>query len=434
MDTRGTGPRQRRLVVVVDVEAYSGRPYAQQQRVQSRLAQALDYACGLAVGGRRRCEQQDRGDGQLLLLPADADEARAVPGLVLGLRDALTTLNAGAAAADRIRLRASLAQGPAQRASLGYVAWSVELACRLLDCGSVRSALDHTPTSDMALIVAADLFKDTFASGGGGMPGSLFRPVRVELPEKRFEADAFVSAVPRGRLVALDGEGPLNAGAKHGGGGRRRGVLLGGTLLSGTGLCLLLPEEPSADDLMTVELQHPGHGTGSQGEAPSPEPGAAPGPDAGPAGQVGQVGRTAHAGQVVEEGHPGHTGHEDHDGHVGHEGNVEHGNNFGDLHPDNHVSDDTQLGDLHHEDHVGNDSQLGDLHHVSGVSHFSDPYRVGGDPHLGDLGHVGDDPHLSEPDHHDGDDVGDSHLGDGDHLHDEFTDDHDPNHHHDGLD
>jgi hypothetical protein len=310
MHLTGTGPRQRRLVAVVDVEAYSGRPYAQQQRVQSRLAQALDYACELAVGGRRRCEQQDRGDGQLLLLPADADEARAVPGLVLGLRDALTTLNAGAAATDRIRLRAALAQGPAQRASLGYVAWSVELACRLLDCATVRSALERTPASDMALIVAADLFRDTFASGGGGMPGSLFRPVRVELPEKRFEADAFVSAVPRGRVV---GEAALRARSER---GRRRGVLLGGTLLSGAGLCLLLPDDdpdldldPAADTTSdTDHAIHAGHGTDAE--------------------HPGEAGSTGEAGGLSGEEHA------DNDWHVAHEVSAGYGGHLDDQHDD----------------------------------------------------------------------------------------------------
>ncbi|MER6319869.1 hypothetical protein ABT237_39915 [Streptomyces sp. NPDC001581] len=238
------GGRQRRLCLIVDVEKYSGRSHQAQMRVQDGVAHALDYACERGGVRWQGCERQDRGDGQLLLLPAGVDEAKAVPGLVQGLRDMLPVLNARAAADEQIRLRAALAQGSVQRAPLGFVAWSVELASRLLDSAELRTALAESAGSDMALIVSADLYADTFATGAGGLTGSAFRPVRVDIPEKRFSSDAWISVLPRGRTAPLGVAVPPpgTRAARRG-----RGVRAGGAALGVSGTYILVRSQHQRD-------------------------------------------------------------------------------------------------------------------------------------------------------------------------------------------
>ncbi len=80
MGDGGRVESRRRLCLVVDVERYSGRSYDAQAKVQDGVALALDQACANAGLRWRDCERQDRGDGQLLLLPPEIDEDRAVPG------------------------------------------------------------------------------------------------------------------------------------------------------------------------------------------------------------------------------------------------------------------------------------------------------------------------------------------------------------------
>ncbi len=259
MAGRGTGAqggRQRRLCLIVDVEKYSGRSHRAQMRVQDGVAHALDYACERGGVRRQGCARQDRGDGQLLLLPPGVDEAKAVPGLVQGLRDMLPVLNARAAADEQIRLRAALAQGSVQRAPLGFVAWSVELASRLLDSAELRSALAESADSDMALIVSADLYSDTFATGAGGLTGSAFRPVRVDIPEKRFSSDAWISVLPRGRTaplgVAVPPPGALPAR-------RGRGVRAGGAALGLSGAYVLVRAQHQPDPGNHTADPHGGH-------------------------------------------------------------------------------------------------------------------------------------------------------------------------------
>ncbi|MFF3320726.1 hypothetical protein [Streptomyces sp. NPDC002889] len=261
------GPRERRLCLIVDVEHYSGRSHAAQMQVQDGVAHALDHACRQAGVRWTACERQDRGDGQLLLLPSGVDEGKAVPGLVLGLRDMLPVLNARAARDHCVRLRVAMAQGAVQRAPLGFVAWSVELASRLLDCGELRSALAGAPSSDMALIVPPDLYADCFAPGAGGLSAAAFRKVRVDIPQKRFASDAWISVLPRGRTAplgfpVLPPDGPLVRPR------RRTGRLLGTAAAAvGAGTLLMLRDAPEAEDDGTTPQGTAAHHQATQAQA-----------------------------------------------------------------------------------------------------------------------------------------------------------------------
>ncbi|MGH3992582.1 MAG: hypothetical protein ACRDSN_08965, partial [Pseudonocardiaceae bacterium] len=66
-------PAVRRLCLVIDVEGYSAHDNLVQLTMQDRLDAVL--RAGLAGAGvaRRRTERQDRGDGQLIVLPAGVD-------------------------------------------------------------------------------------------------------------------------------------------------------------------------------------------------------------------------------------------------------------------------------------------------------------------------------------------------------------------------
>ncbi|MFE8013083.1 hypothetical protein ACFU3O_10135 [Streptomyces antibioticus] len=254
---------RRRLCLVVDVERYSGRSYDAQAKVQDGVALALDQACANAGLRWRDCERQDRGDGQLLLLPPEIDEDRAVPGLILGLRDMLPLLNARVPEEHVIRLRVALAQGAVRPAKLGFVAWSVELASRLLDSAALRKELAMAQGSDMALIVPDDLYHDVFERGAGGLPPDALRKVRVEIKAKKFAADAWLGALPRGRTAPLGfpvvpAGAPLDRPRRTF--ARRAGeaaVLVGGTLLLVPGP---EPATHSADQPSTHATDQPSTG------------------------------------------------------------------------------------------------------------------------------------------------------------------------------
>ncbi|MEK2490216.1 hypothetical protein WN990_11670 [Kitasatospora purpeofusca] len=373
-------PRVRRVVLVVDIEAYSGRPYWVQQAVQERLDRALDHACGRAGVDRARCEAQDRGDGQLLLLPPDVDEAKALPGLVLGLRDALHTLNRAPGTAGRLRIRAALAQGGVQRAALGYVARAVETACRLLDCERARSALKDTPDTDLVLVVADDLFTDAFAAGAGGLPADGFTSITVSVPAKRFKTTAWLGTPRHGALVVL--APPAAPGTPR---RDRRSALLRGLGDAAAGIALgATPPTRHHED---------------------PPPGHDGDPADGHQDHHGQHGHDGHGGDhgQHEHGHAGHHGdHGDHGDHDGF-GDEQHGQHGGYETPHSPHHD----GTPHHEDgpHHNDwdtDAWSSDPHHHD--PHHEDTGTPYGEDHGGHDGQHGDhhDPFAS-PDHPDHD-------------------------------
>jgi hypothetical protein len=192
-----TPPAIRRLCLAVDVESYSRRHRAEQIDVQNRLLWTLAQACRSANINPARCDRQDSGDGQILILPPGIDEGTAVSGIILGMLTGLRRVNRPVGLGGRVRLRISLGQGAIQIGPTGFVAPSVITVCRLLDCDNLRDALTASPTSDAVVIVTSDLYHDLFAEGSGGLPAHRFRRVFVRKERKGFAAEGWIQ-VPEG--------------------------------------------------------------------------------------------------------------------------------------------------------------------------------------------------------------------------------------------
>jgi hypothetical protein len=201
------GPGVRRLVAVIDAEAYSLRSHPEQFGLQHRLDAVV--RAGLAAAGvrRRRVEVQDRGDGQLLVLPAGIDEARALPGLLRGLLGALGEDASRWDSQPRLRMRAALSQGVVHLGATGYVGRAVVEACRMVDSDEVRDELRAVANADLCLVVGDDLYRDVVAQGYGGVPGDGFR--RIVVPSKGTDLQAWVRALSDAAL----GPDPAAVGA-----------------------------------------------------------------------------------------------------------------------------------------------------------------------------------------------------------------------------
>lgn len=194
MSWRRVAPAIRRLCLVVDIESYSVLDHQTQHRAQARLAKVLTSTvrqAGVRHGPLGRgVIRQNRGDGQLVLLPAGIDEARVISGLVRGLAEAMLAINAEP---PRLRLRVALAQGVVQSAATGYVGKAIVDACRLVDSSALREALADAPERDIAVAFTDDLFRDVVIHGFGGLVGSDFRQVDVVEERKGFAIAAWVS-------------------------------------------------------------------------------------------------------------------------------------------------------------------------------------------------------------------------------------------------
>ncbi|GAA2639289.1 hypothetical protein GCM10010399_85840 [Dactylosporangium fulvum] len=209
--TSGTSPAIRRLCLAVDVQRYSALDNAGQLRAQAVLKRLLDQALDAAGLRRSRVERQDRGDGQLVLLPAAIDEGAAIGAVVRRLTDGLAEANR--AGGDRLRLRLALAQGVTHRAATGFVGKAVVDACRLVNASELRAALESDAGRDLVVAVTDDLFQDVVVHGYAGLSGAGFRRVHIDLLEKAYSSSAWLSlpdagppapsARPRRRRVRL---------------------------------------------------------------------------------------------------------------------------------------------------------------------------------------------------------------------------------------
>ncbi|WP_298798342.1 hypothetical protein [uncultured Pseudonocardia sp.] len=199
----GYRPAVRRLCLVVDVEGYSVHDNLAQLGVQDRLDAVLSAGLSGAGVSRWRTERQDRGDGQLIILPAGIDEARALPGLLHGLLVALDR-DRQDHAEPAVRLRMAVGQGVVHHAATGYVGRVVVEVCRLADAPAVRTELRTVPDADLCLVVTDDLYRDVIAHGYGGLPGDSFRVVEVRDPAKQFTATAWMRALNIAALPTLD--------------------------------------------------------------------------------------------------------------------------------------------------------------------------------------------------------------------------------------
>ena len=189
---RPNPPAIRRLCLAVDIESYSTRSIPEQIDLQTRLLWTMLQACRVADVKPARCDRQDSGDGQILILPPSIDESKVLPGLVLGLLTAVRRANEPPGAGGPARLRISLGQGAIQVGATGFASRAVITVARLLDSAELRAALAAVAAADAAVVVTSDLYQDMFSQGYGGLAASGFHEVRIHIPAKRFTADAWI--------------------------------------------------------------------------------------------------------------------------------------------------------------------------------------------------------------------------------------------------
>ncbi|MFI9006390.1 hypothetical protein ACIGNX_04030 [Actinosynnema sp. NPDC053489] len=183
----GTQPHAvHRTVVVVDVSAFGRRSRAPQEEIRRGVYAALEAAfddSGLDWSG---ADHEDRGDGVLVLVPAEVPKSRVVGGLPHALLGELRRYNATRNEDARIRLRMAVTAGEVRYDEHGVVGDEVTLAFRLLDSAPLRDALARS-TAVLALIVSDRFHADVVRPDPALDPGS-FRQVRVDVKEVRGRA------------------------------------------------------------------------------------------------------------------------------------------------------------------------------------------------------------------------------------------------------
>jgi hypothetical protein len=186
-------------IVVVDVVGFGDyrRNNANQVRVRRGLYAALQYAFDAADVPWDRSRREDRGDGVLILVPADVPKALLVDRLPETLAVALHAHNKCHPAEEQIRLRLALHAGEIYHDEHGVTSSSINHTFRILDADAVRSAFAKS-TDVLAVIGSTWFFEEVIRHSDWSRAGSYFA---VEVANKETNGKAWV------RLVGSKGRG-----------------------------------------------------------------------------------------------------------------------------------------------------------------------------------------------------------------------------------
>ncbi|MEG3635214.1 hypothetical protein [Micromonospora palythoicola] len=193
----------RRVLVAVDMESYSGRDNVLQHRAQLAFQEVMTTACEELGFDRTAWVIQQGGDGELAILPPGTSERAVVTRLTPVLDRLLREHNRGLSSEARIRLRVGVHEGPVHLdGANGYPSEAVVTVCRLVDSPQLKAALRQFPGAAVVLIVSDRLYHDIVRQYQDLRPEH-FRQVTARLPEKNFEAVAWIY-VPGESIPAPD--------------------------------------------------------------------------------------------------------------------------------------------------------------------------------------------------------------------------------------
>ncbi|MEW2354467.1 hypothetical protein [Spirillospora sp. NPDC029432] len=182
---REVAPAMHWAIVYVDVAGFGDRRRTNRDQIAVRegLYRALRRALKRSGVRCEDCRWEDRGDGVLILVPADVPKERLAVALPLQLAAALESCNAKAPETARIELRAALHAGEVHHDEHGVAGSAINLAARLLDAAPLKDALRES-AGPLALI-ASDWFYDEVVRHHPESEPDAYRPIHVSVKETR---------------------------------------------------------------------------------------------------------------------------------------------------------------------------------------------------------------------------------------------------------
>jgi hypothetical protein len=169
-----------RFLVAVDIEGFSQRPAAGQARVQDDLEHAMAAAAASTGLDRGRWYRQPRGDGELDVLPEDADGLSLVARYPRELAAMVAAVNRARTSGPRLRVRMAIHHGAVAPGRFGPVGAAPVAISRLLDARTMRQQLRQRSDVDVALIVSAYVYDEVIQSRLGDLNPEAFRRTTIK--------------------------------------------------------------------------------------------------------------------------------------------------------------------------------------------------------------------------------------------------------------
>jgi hypothetical protein len=206
---RTDGPLVYRLLLAVDIQAYSKRTTIEQLRAQHLLSRVLDEAANHIGLDRALWDKQVGGDGELATLPEDADPAPVAGDFVIALAAGLRELNRDRDGGPALRVRLALHHGTMTAGPFGPAGDAPIVVQRLLDAAPLRRLLIDDPGRDVAYVVSESLYGDVVRTGFCALPPSAFQAIKVTAKGSAFRGHILTGKVERrGANPREEGGGP----------------------------------------------------------------------------------------------------------------------------------------------------------------------------------------------------------------------------------
>ena len=191
-----------RTILVVDVVGFGDhrRNNVDQLAVRTGLYRALAQAFAETGISWADCEQEDRGDGALILAPAEMPKGPFVEALPGALVAALHRHNRGHRAAEQVRLRMALHAGEINYDEHGVTSAAINLAFRLLDSAPLKDSLAES-TGVLAMITSSWFFDEVVRHSRVCDPAA-YRSVPVTVKETTTTAWIHLPAVAQDRELS----------------------------------------------------------------------------------------------------------------------------------------------------------------------------------------------------------------------------------------
>lgn len=198
-----------RFLLAIDIQGYSARPPRLQLQAQQVLQESIEAAAAAAGLDRGLWLQQVSGDGELAVLPGDADIVTVIGVFAPALERALAEANRRASRHPRVRVRLSFHHGAlimGWPASLGPAGDAPVVVSRLVDARPLRRHLDCRPERNVALIVSDQVFREVVCSGFCALSPRHFQPTRTTV--KGMVYTGYIYDPDRAETAASGGEKP----------------------------------------------------------------------------------------------------------------------------------------------------------------------------------------------------------------------------------
>ncbi|TDC61758.1 hypothetical protein E1200_28215 [Actinomadura sp. GC306] len=154
--------------------------------LRRQMYEHLRRACEFAVLPWRRCHHEDRGDGVLIVAPADLPVERLFEPLAHHLATALWRYNRNAADSTRLRMRLAVHSGLVAPDPYGVSGRALIELFRLLDARAFKNVVARS-RRPLGVILSERFYADARTCGGLA-DADAYHAIRVRTKEARIPA------------------------------------------------------------------------------------------------------------------------------------------------------------------------------------------------------------------------------------------------------